>query len=59
MLKKIKYLVIVYICLIEFNKKGIMLDPSKNLAIQGQHDSNTGEFLTAEEIIALHHYYMQ
>ena len=39
-------------------KKGIMLDSSTNLAIQGQNYSDTGQLLTKEEMIASHHYYV-
>ena len=39
-------------------KEGIMLDPHTNLAKEGQHDSDTGQYLTTEEMIASHHYYV-
>ena len=39
-------------------KKGIMLDPCTNLAVQGQHDNDTGSFLTTEEMIVSYHYYV-
>ena len=35
-----------------------MLDSSTNLVIQGQHDSDTGWFLTTEEMIASHQHYV-
>ena len=33
-----------------------MLDPRTNLAKRGKHDSDTGLYLTTEEMIAPHHY---
>ena len=58
-LKNSKYLVNVNIFFIQFNiKKGIMLDPCTNLAVQGQHDSGIGRLLTTEEMIVSHHYYV-